>query len=246
MSTSQSRERDGAAFPRTAAVMFCATRSRSRADGYLHNDALYIQADCRGRVSAHFNQPQFSRYSEGLRAFYLRDDASGEVWSAPYEPVHAPAEAFEFSAGLDDLRWTNTTGGIETALRLFVPRGDNLEIWTTTVTNRSRRRRRVSLFGCFPIGSPSPLYQRGRFEPALGGVVLWHFPGHSDADEYWESKSAIITPSAWPTAGRRPSKPRGIPLSGPATPPGPKPCPAGGSRTVPVSWTLAPRLCSFP
>ncbi len=179
--------------------------SLPRADGYLHNDSLFIQADCRGRVSAHFNQPQFTRYSEGLRAFYLRDDASGEVWSAPYDPVQSPPESFEFSAGLDDLRWTNVTGGIETALRLFVPRGDDVEVWTATVTNRSRRPRRVSLVSFFPIGSPSPLYQRGGFEPALGGVVLRHFPGHSDADEYWELKKrhnltfclADRRPAAW-------------------------------------------------
>jgi len=74
----------------------------ARADSYLHNDSLYVQADARGRVSAHFNQPEFTRYSEGLRCFYLRDETSGKFWSAPYDPVMAAPETCEFSAGLDD------------------------------------------------------------------------------------------------------------------------------------------------
>lgn len=159
-----------------------------RADGYLHNDSLYIQADQRGNVSAHFNQPQFTRYSESLRCFYVRDEETGEFWSAPFDPVQAPAEAFAFSVGLDDLRWTNLTHGIETFLRLFVPRGDNVEAWAATLANRTRRTRRLSVFSYFPIGSPGPLYQRGDFDPNLNGIVFWHFPSHSDADEYWALK----------------------------------------------------------
>ncbi len=158
------------------------------ADSYLHNDALYIKADQRGNVAAHFNQPQFTRYSEGLRSFYIRDKKSGEFWSAPFDPVQVPAERFEFSAGLDDLVWINQTHGIETVLRLFVPRHDCVEVWTATLANRSSYTRRLSVFSYFPIGSPSSLYQRGNFDSNLNGIVLWHFPGHSDAEEYWRLK----------------------------------------------------------
>lgn len=156
----------------------------ARADAYVHNDTLYIQADHRGNTSAHFNQPQFTKYAEPLRCIFLRDDATGAAWSAPLDPIAARPDAFEFSAGLDDLTWTNLTHGIEAVLRLFVPRGDSVELWSATVTNRSRRARRLSMFSYFPVGSPSSLYQRSRFDARSNALMLWHFPSHSDADEY--------------------------------------------------------------
>ncbi|MBL8025500.1 MAG: hypothetical protein JNL74_03770 [Fibrobacteres bacterium] len=147
------------------------------ADGYLHNDTLYFQADQSGKVTAHFNQPEHTKYSGNFRCFYIRDDVSGKFWSV---------QNHEFSVGLDDLRWSRMDNGIDTSLNVFIPREDNVECWNTKVRNCSSKIRRLSIFSCFPIGSPSPAYQRGEFNPKLNGIVLSHFPGHSDADEYYE------------------------------------------------------------
>jgi len=148
-----------------------------KADADLGNDRMMVHLDHRGRViQAFFLQPDMTGYSEPLRAFYIKDEDTGEFWSAPYEPVQAELDKFEFSIGLGDLQWTVERDGWRVQLRLVVPRDENVELWTATVTNLTRRQRRVSLCSYMPVGKPGLLAQRSYFDAQAGIAVHDYFP----------------------------------------------------------------------
>lgn len=178
----------------------------SVADGDLWNDRMALQIDQCGRVlSSGFMQPNMTAFSLPLRCFYVRDDATGAIWSAPYEPVRAEPDAFEFSIGRADLRWTAARDGIRVRLDCVIPRDDTVELWRAEVTNVSRRRRRVSLFSLFPVGRRSLLAQRAVFEPALGAAVHEFFEYYAKIEDYERIKTlrnlvfcaADPAPAAW-------------------------------------------------
>lgn len=82
------------------------------------------------------------------RLFYIRDRESGEFWNVNGEPVWRKMDSFECRHGLGYSIITSVTNDVEASLRIFVPPGsDPVELWTLTLTNRSARSRRLSVFG---------------------------------------------------------------------------------------------------
>jgi len=92
------------------------------------------------------------------RYFYLRDAADGDYWSATWQPVakpfNVPGEApradaadYECVHRPGTSRFTSRYRGIETALRAFVPSGENAEVWELSVKNTSTRERTLDVFG---------------------------------------------------------------------------------------------------
>lgn len=178
-----------------------------RADSDLWNDTMYVQTDHRGRCRAWFLQPNQTSYSEPLRCFYVRDDETGEFWSAPFEPVCAEPDEFEFSVGLGDLAWRVVRDGLEIRLRQAVPRDDTVELWTAELCNVGRRRRKVSLVSLFPVGSLGKLTHRARFDERLGAFVHKYFPYYVHWQDYYKLRelannvfcAADVKPTSWET-----------------------------------------------
>jgi cellobiose phosphorylase len=87
-------------------------------------------------------------YDRPGRYVYIRDRHSGRYWSATWAPVQTPLARtrFECRVGLGYNRITTRYDGIEAEMLYFVPPDDALEIWQLTLTNRSRRRRRLRTF----------------------------------------------------------------------------------------------------
>ncbi|MFP3937229.1 MAG: GH36-type glycosyl hydrolase domain-containing protein [Phycisphaerae bacterium] len=178
-----------------------------RADGDLWNDTMHVQMDHRGRCDAWFLQPNQTSYSEPLRCFYIRDDETGEFWSAPLKPVCAEPDEFEFSVGLGDLYWRVVRDGLEIRLRLVVPRDDNVELWTAELRNVGRRKRKVSLISLFPVGSLGKLTHRAWFDERLGAFVHKYFPYYVHWEDYFKLRklannvfcASNVKPSSWET-----------------------------------------------
>ena len=81
------------------------------------------------------------------RLLYIRDNDSGEFWTANWEPVRKPYESYSCEHGAGYTEIISQTAGIETRFRVFVPTGnDPVELWTIAVTNYSDRPRNLSLF----------------------------------------------------------------------------------------------------
>ncbi|MBN8711595.1 MAG: hypothetical protein BGO12_16260 [Verrucomicrobia bacterium 61-8] len=176
------------------------------ADADLWNDRLYLQIDHRGQVvTSGWLNPDFTPYSLPQRAFYLRDNETGEIWSVPQGPVRAKPDEFLFSAGKSDIAWTVALGGIRCTVRAVVPVHDPVELWTVEVQNISARPRSLSLFSYLPFGKPSWLRNNTRYEADWHGVVFDFFPYYVDYRDYEKLRDGANTlfaasdtaPDAW-------------------------------------------------
>ncbi|MBN2045699.1 MAG: hypothetical protein JW757_11805 [Anaerolineales bacterium] len=82
------------------------------------------------------------------RYFYLRDQESGDYWSASWQPVGKPLEEYQ-SVCRHGTAYTiieSRFAGIETESTYFVPLGESFEYWRLKVTNTSDVRRKLSIF----------------------------------------------------------------------------------------------------
>src|SRR6516225_4415334 len=97
----------------------------SRAAGFLWNRKMLLQVTCRGFAVAQFMQPEPAKYAYAPnleaktfmqpeqpyyahhpgRFFYIKDEETNALFSAPYEPVRAPLDRYRFSVGKSDIWW---------------------------------------------------------------------------------------------------------------------------------------------
>jgi len=82
------------------------------------------------------------------RYVYLRDEDDGDYWSATWQPVGKPLDAYrcECRHGLGYTRFAGEYAGIRTRFRVFVPVDEPVEVWEVEVENASDRPRELSLF----------------------------------------------------------------------------------------------------
>jgi cellobionic acid phosphorylase len=161
------------------------------AGGFLWNRRMMIQVTCRGYATAQFMQPEPAKYAHAPnleaktfmqpeqayyahhpgRFVYVKDEETGELFSAPYEPVRAPVDAFRFTVARHQLAWTIEHLGLRVEMTLGLPTDDVVELWELRVTNLSGRTRRVSVMPYFPIGYMSWMNQSAQWRADLGGIV---------------------------------------------------------------------------
>lgn len=162
-----------------------------RAAAFLWNQKMMIQVNCRGFAVAQHMQPEPGKYAyapnlEGKtfmqpeqpyyahhpgRFVYIKDEGTGEIFSAPYEPVRKEAESFTFSPGQSDITWFVKDLGIEVTLTVSLPTEDVVELWSLKVKNASGKARKLSIYPFFTIGYMSWMNQGAQYRPDLGGIV---------------------------------------------------------------------------
>jgi cellobiose phosphorylase len=89
------------------------------------------------------------RYDEPGKWVYVRDDDTGRFWSLTWAPVKARPTRFRCRVGMGYTVFESENQGIRGVFRVFVPREDPVEIWTVTLKNVSRRKRRISAYPFF-------------------------------------------------------------------------------------------------
>jgi len=79
---------------------------------------------------------------------YLRDDEEGDYWSASWQPVgkQLSKAKYEVRHGLSYTKFQCRYRGIEAEQLMFIPLGDDVELWDVRIKNRSKRERKVSVF----------------------------------------------------------------------------------------------------
>lgn len=177
------------------------------AGGFLWNRRMMIQATCRGYASAQFMQPEPAKYAHApnleARTFmqpeqayyahhpgrfvYVKDEDSGGLFSAPYEPVRAPVERFCFTVQPHELSWTVEHLGLRVELRLGLPTDDVVELWELRVTDLSGRPRRISVVPYFPIGYMSWMNQSAEWRADLGGIVASSVTPYQKVADYFKN-----------------------------------------------------------
>ena len=178
------------------------------AGGFLWNQKMMIHATCRGYATAQFMQPEPAKYAHAPnieaktfmqpeqnyyahhpgRFVYVRDDETGQVFSAPYEPARAPLDRFVFSVSKSDMAWTAEALGLRVEMTLGLPMRDVAELWTIRVTNLSGRPRRISVYPYFPLGYMSWMNQSAEWRADLGGVVGSSITPYQKSEDYFKNK----------------------------------------------------------
>lgn len=179
-----------------------------RAAGFLWNKKMMIQVNCRGFAVAQYMQPEPAKYAYAPnleaktfmqpeqpyyahhpgRFVYIKDEESGELFSAPYEPVRQSTDLFTFSVGLNDITWTVEHLGIRVQMQLSLPKDDVLELWEMSVTNLSERERKISVYPYWTVGYMSWMNQSARYRPDLGAVVANCVTPYQKVEDYFKNK----------------------------------------------------------
>ena len=82
------------------------------------------------------------------RYLYLRDQESGDYWSASWQPVGKPLDQYktECRHGTAYTTIESEYSDIESTTNYFVPLGKNFECWWSKITNKSEKKRKLRLF----------------------------------------------------------------------------------------------------
>ncbi|KAF2625472.1 glycoside hydrolase family 94 protein [Macroventuria anomochaeta] len=180
----------------------------AKASGFLWNQKMMIQVTCRGYATAQFMQPEPAKYVHAPnleaktfmqpeqnyyahhpgRFVYVKDEETGEIWSAPYEPVRAKPDRFVFSVGKSDIQWTVEKDGVRVEMNLLLPTEDVAELWSIRVTNISNRKRKTSVYPFFPFGYMSWMNQEAEWNEEVGGIVASSKTPYQKAEDYPKTK----------------------------------------------------------
>lgn len=114
------------------------------------------------------------------RYLFVRDDESGEFWSASWKPVCAPSDRYEVHHGIGYTTFVQHHGEIQTRWTMVVPPEDPCEIWRLELRNTGSRPRRLSVFSYL--------------EWSLGNDLDWHreFQKTFIETAFHESRRALV------------------------------------------------------
>jgi cellobiose phosphorylase len=100
----------------------------------------------------HASLNRITRWNQDLirddwgRYLYIRDDITGEFWSAGWQPVQAKWDFYECIHGVGYTQITSRTNDVQVQWFVFVPHEEPLEIWRVRVKNLAKKPRRLSLW----------------------------------------------------------------------------------------------------
>ena len=166
---------------------------------------------------------------------YLRDTASGAVWSAGHQPRGVEADSYDVSYSEEHAEFSRRDGSIVTAMTVVVSGENDAEIRRVSLTNLGSHAREIELTSYAEIVL-APL-AADVAHPAFGNLFV--------QTEYVPEIGALLATTATAVEGRAAglggARPRrgGPGAGGPAVRDGPGPLPrAGPDRPVP---SLGPR-----
>lgn len=79
---------------------------------------------------------------------YLRDDETVEYWSISWQPVGKPLDKAHYTCrhGMSYTTYACEYNGITAEQTLFIPRGEDVEIWDVSIKNNGAAPRHISVF----------------------------------------------------------------------------------------------------
>jgi len=190
------------------ALSLTCPKAMPQASAFLWNRSMMIQMNCRGYATAQFMQPEPSKYAhapvvEGKtfmlpeteyyahhpgRFFYIKNQQTGDLFSAPHEPVRADVDRFLFTADQHKICWKIAKRGIDVNLCLSLSKDRPLELWSATVTNRAEHAQSINFTPYFPVGYMSWMNQGANYEEALQAVVCRSITAYQKYPDYFKNK----------------------------------------------------------
>ncbi len=124
---------------------------------YIYNDRYFATISNNGGGISYVHNPLHGRITRYRindvppdrpgKYMYIRDEETGEFWSATWQPVGKNREAYRVVHGFGYTRVLTQIRELTSEVTYFVPENETLEIWKLTLTNRSNRSRECTIFG---------------------------------------------------------------------------------------------------
>jgi cellobiose phosphorylase len=125
----------------------------------------------------------------GGRYLYVRDDVDGQVWNPGWKPTKTALDSYECRVGLGYTRITGARGGVSVSQLMFVPPGEDLELWQVTVRNDSDAPRTVRLWSFLEFAFYEALNDMTNLQRTLSiGEVVVEGPAIFHVTEYRERR----------------------------------------------------------
>lgn len=183
--------------------------SMPMASGFLWNEKMMINVNCRGYAVAQFMQPEPAKYSYAPnleaktfmqpeqpyyahhpgRFVYIKDEVNGEIFSAPYEPVRVLPDNYTFSVGKNKIIWKIESKDVLIEMSLSLPKDDAMELWRVKVKNLSNTNRKLSIYPYFSVGYMSWMNQSGEYKQDLQGIVCTAITPYQKYQDYDKIKN---------------------------------------------------------
>ncbi|MDV7138781.1 hypothetical protein R3X28_07830 [Maribacter sp. TH_r10] len=195
------------------------------ASAFLWNKKMMVHMNCRGYAVAQFMQPEPAKYAHAPnleaktfmqpeqpyyahhpgRFFYVKDEETDRLFSAPYAPAKTPLDSFVFSAGKSDILWKIEHDGLFIEMCLSLPTNEAMEQWSFTVKNNSPKTRKISVYPYFPVGYMSWMNQSGQYDANLNAIICSSITPYQKYREYDKIKTlkdktyllADTIPTSW-------------------------------------------------
>ncbi len=105
----------------------------------------FVKSGVAGRILRY----TFNQFDEPGRYLYLRDDESGDFWSASWKPVGKPLDEYRGVCrhGTAYTAFESEYAGIHAEAAYYVPLNKTHEVWKLTVQNPGDKPRALSVFG---------------------------------------------------------------------------------------------------
>lgn len=121
---------------------------------------------------------------------YLRDDDTGEYWSVSWQPVGKPLDeaAYTCRHGMSYTKYECTYNGLKAVQTLFIPRGEDVEIWDLQLENLSGRPRRISVFSYAELSFHHIDMDNRNFQMSLYAAGASYADGIIEQDLFYEEE----------------------------------------------------------
>lgn len=105
----------------------------------------FAKSGANGRILRYI----FNSFDQPGRYLYLRDNDSGDYWSASWQPVGKDLKEYRSKCrhGMGYTKMTAEYSGIRSEASYYVPLGKTHEVWALSVANRSASTRSLTLTG---------------------------------------------------------------------------------------------------
>ena len=138
---------------------------------------------------------------------YLYVNDGGTVWNPGWKPTKAPLDRYECRHGLGYTRIAGARDGVEVDLLFFVPPGEDVEIWKTTVRNTGAAPKDLTLFSYVEFCLYQALDDMTNFqrtystgEVEIDGAAIYHTTGLRERRRHCTLFGCTREPSGFDTS----------------------------------------------